>query len=118
LWITIVYALGTSSFSQSSQALWQHGGSQLAITATLYCVTRTEWDLRWSVIAGFAGAFAIVCRPTDAILMACLTIFVLFRFRKNFVGFVAGALVPVGFQFWYNVTYLGGPFRTQFPVWG
>src|SRR5262245_33145881 len=34
--ITVVYALATSSFSVSSQALWQHGASQLCLTAALY----------------------------------------------------------------------------------
>ena len=40
LLLTVIYALGTSSFSVSSQALWQHGPSQLALVPGLYSLIR------------------------------------------------------------------------------
>src|SRR6266700_2150384 len=54
-----IYALGTSSFSVSSQALWQHGPSQLALTTGLYSLIRGRKEPFWIGLAGFSLAFAI-----------------------------------------------------------
>src|ERR1041385_2157463 len=40
LWLALAYAFGTSSFSVSSQALWQHGASQPALAAALLLLMR------------------------------------------------------------------------------
>ena len=46
--LTLVYGLGTSSLSVSSQGLWQHGPSQLALAAVLYCLVRGRTAPGWS----------------------------------------------------------------------
>ena len=45
--IALVYAFGTSSLSVSSQALWQHGPSQLFLALTLYCLVKGSSDDRY-----------------------------------------------------------------------
>jgi hypothetical protein len=54
LLITVIYALGTSSFSVSSQALWQHGPSQLALATGLYSLIRGREEPGWIGLAGFS----------------------------------------------------------------
>jgi hypothetical protein len=79
LFLTLMYALGTSSFSVSSQALWQHGPSQLALTTGLYSLVRGCEVPVWIGLAGFSLAFAVLCRPTDLLLLlplgACVILY-------------------------------------------
>jgi len=116
LLITLIYAFGTSSFSVSSQALWQHGPSQLAILTALYCLLRGRKEPRWIAPAGLALAFAVVCRPTNLLVTISLTVYVLVQHRKHVLGFVLSAVPWVLFQFWYNITYFHDPFHIQFDL--
>jgi hypothetical protein len=115
LLIAVIYALGTSSLSVSSQALWQHGPSQLALTAGLYCLLRGQGEPRWVGWAGFPLAFAVVCRPSDAITVLLLGIYLGIYHRSALGKFILTGLPPVLFQLWYNTTYFDNPLRTQFP---
>ncbi len=83
LLVTALYALGTSSLSESSQALWQHGASQLALTAALYCLVRGRTEAGWVAFAGFPLAFAVISRPTDVLLALPLGIYVLVHHRRH-----------------------------------
>ena len=112
--ITAVYALGTSSLSESSQALWQHGASQLALAAAFYCLVRGRREVRWVALAGFALAFAVISRPSDVLVALSLGLFVLIHDRRHLWAFLLGGVLPIGFQLWYNATYFGNPFRVQF----
>lgn len=114
--ISIIYALATSSFSVSSQALWQHGASQLCLTAALYCLVRGSKETIWTSFAGFPAAFAVVCRPTDALLVAPMGLYVLFHQTRQFPRFFLCGIPPVLFQLVYNNHYFDNPFRTQFEV--
>jgi Dolichyl-phosphate-mannose-protein mannosyltransferase len=114
--ISVIYALATSSFSVSSQALWQHGASQLCLTAALYCLVRGSKEPIWNSFAGFPAACAVVCRPTDALLIAPIGLYVLFHQTRQFPRFLLCAIPPVLFQLVYNNHYFDDPFRTQFEV--
>lgn len=116
--VVIIYACGTSSLSVSSQALWQHGPSQLGLTMSLYCLVRGRTDPRWIGYAGFPLAFAVLSRPTDIFIALSLLAYVLVFHRQHIVGFLLSGLPPVLFQLWYNATYWATPFHTQFPLWG
>jgi hypothetical protein len=114
--ISIIYALATSSFSVSSQALWQHGPSQLSLTTALYCLVRGSKEPIWTSFAGFPAAFAVMCRPTDALLVAPIGLYVLFHQPRQFPRFMLCAIPPILFQLVYNNRYFDNPFRTQFEV--
>ena len=118
LLITVVYALGTSSLSTSSQALWQHGPSQLALAATLWCLVRGRSNSAWIALAGFPLAFAVISRPTDLLIAVPLSVYVLVYHRRYFWGFLLSGLPPALFQLWYNTAYFLNPLRTQFPILG
>jgi hypothetical protein len=113
---TVVYALGTSSLSMSSQALWQHGPSQLALTVALYSLVRGHAQPSWVAFAGFPLAFAVLARPPDVLIAVPLGAYVLRYYPRQAWRFLLCGLPPVLFQLWYNTIYFDDPFRTQWPI--
>jgi hypothetical protein len=116
LLVTAAYAFGTSSLSVSSQALWQHGPSQLGIAAALYFLVRGREEERWVGVSGLPVAFAVISRPTDLLLAAPFGLYVLLYYPKQIGRLLLFALPPIAFQLWYNVTYQGSAFWTQVPI--
>ena len=115
--LALAYAFGTSSFSVSSQALWQHGPSQLALAAALLLLARGRAGSdHWVALAGFPLAMAVVCRPSNLFLAAPLWIYAAASWPRRIPWLLVSALPPVIFQLWYNTTYLGDPLWTQFPM--
>ncbi len=116
-WITLAYALGTSSLSLSSQALWQHGPSQLALSVAILCLVRArEAEAPWAGLAGLPLGFAVVCRQTNIALLLPLAVYVALVHRRQILFFAAAAAVPLSFQLWYNAAYLGDAFALQVPL--
>jgi hypothetical protein len=73
--LTLVYALGTETWSISSQALWQHGPGELAIIGCFYFLHYWPEDRRrngalW--LCGACGAAAFIIRPTNVVLLPAL----------------------------------------------
>jgi hypothetical protein len=112
--LTLIYAFGTSSLSVSSQALWQHGPAQLALTAAIYCLIRARDDPRWAGYAGLPLAFEVITRPADALIAAPLGLYVIVSYRREIWTFIAAAIAPILFQLWYSAVYFGSAFRVQF----
>ncbi len=112
--LTLIYALGTSSLSVSSQALWQHGPAELALAAAIYCLVCARDDPRFAGYAGLPLAFEVITRPVDALIAAPLGLYVLVSYRREIWKFIAAAIAPLLFQLWYNAAYFGTPFRVQF----
>jgi hypothetical protein len=115
--LAAVYGLGTSNLDVSSQAQWQHGAGQLALAAALLCLVYGRRDPTWLARAGLPLAFAVLCRPPNAILIAPLVAYAVLR-RPCPWRFFVWALSPIAFQLWYSATYFGDPFRSQFPLLG
>jgi hypothetical protein len=113
LFATAAYALGGSSLSVSSQALWQHGASQLGLAAALYCLLRGDDEPIWLAYAGLPLSFAVLARPTDALMAGAIALYVFWRRPSRFVFFLLAGVPPAVFQLWYNARYFGTPFRTQ-----
>ncbi len=72
---TLVYALGTATWSISSQALWQHGPAELALVGTLLCLAywcehRESTSALW--ICGACAAGAFIFRPTNVVLLPAI----------------------------------------------
>ena len=116
LLVAAVYAFGTSSLSVSSQALWQHGPSQLGIAAAIYLLVGGREAERWIGVSGFPLALAVISRPTDLFLVAPLGLYVLVYFPKQIGRVLFFALPPLAFQLWYNATYQGNAFWIQVPI--
>jgi hypothetical protein len=113
---TLIYALGTSSLSVSSQALWQHGPSQLALSAALYGAVRSKAKGTWLGFTGFWLAFAMICRPTDALVAAPLAAYVISHQPRHAYLLGLGGVAPVIFQLSYNYAYFGNPLHSSIGV--
>jgi hypothetical protein len=105
--IALVYAFGTSSFSTSSQALWQHGPAQLFLALALYCLVRGLEEPRWTAVAGLPLASAILCRPVDLLLALPIGVYVLWRARDRLAGFLVAGLPMLLVLVSYNRRYFG-----------
>ncbi len=73
--LTLVYALGTETWSISSQALWQHGPGELAIIGCLYFLQRwleNRERNEWLWLCGAYAAAAFIFRPTNIVLLPAL----------------------------------------------
>jgi hypothetical protein len=73
--LTLVYALGTETWVISSQALWQHGPSELAIIGCFYFLerwseNRSRYGSLW--LCGACAAAAFIIRPTSIVLLPAL----------------------------------------------
>lgn len=119
--IAVVYALGTSSWSVSSQALWQHGPSQLCVALMLACLVRGMRDERWLPWAGFAAGAATVMRSTDVLLAAPVLAWVVYTRRHLAWRLVLCTVPPLAVVGFYNVWCFGsarGPAgNTTAPLW-
>jgi hypothetical protein len=80
--LSLIYAFGTSSLSISSQALWQHGPSQLLLAASLYCLVRGNEQPQWAAVSGLPLGMAVLCRPTDLLIAIPLAAYVFHAHRK------------------------------------
>ncbi|MEO1370772.1 MAG: glycosyltransferase family 39 protein, partial [Acidobacteriota bacterium] len=73
----LIFAFCTSAWSVSSRALWQHGPSMLFLAATLYVLMRArEKEPGVAQVAGLFLALAFAMRPTNALAVALLTLYV------------------------------------------
>jgi hypothetical protein len=78
LWIALIYAFATCSWSSSSQGLWQTAWSQPLLAAALYGFIRArESQSQWLIGAGLALALSVACRPPNAVIAAVMMIYVL-----------------------------------------
>ena len=87
--LTLVYGLGTSAWSISSQALWPHALAALALSVLCWVfLTPGRGSLSFA-LAGLAAALAVANRP-PMIVFAALAAFVVWRGnRARFVAFAA-----------------------------
>ena len=114
LWLTVVYALGSETWAISSQALWQHGASELAVILGLLCLVRaSEQPGRTlpAVSAGLCAGLAVAVRLSNVIFLLVTGGYVLLsrwdRARK--AAFSAAAMVFPAATLAYNLVLFAGP---------
>lgn len=109
---TCVYAFATSTYSVSSQALWQHGTVQLLLIFLIYCVVRdTSHNAIWTIVVmGIASGLFMFNRPPDALLLIPVIIYIVKECRNRAVYYAAGCCIG-GLPFLiYNVLIFGNVF--------
>ncbi len=89
--LAVSYGLGTSVWSTSSQALWQHApaGLFLALGTAFLLQRERPWA---AYLVGLSYGLAFVCRPTAAVVLAAVGIHYLMRDRRALLRFVLGGL--------------------------
>lgn len=107
---TLAFGLGTCVWSTSSQALWQHGPSEFWLALALFFVVRDSIAPLSAAAGGTALAMAVACRPTNAVVLAIMALWLAFRDWRALLAMLVGAL-PIGLALAaYNAIYLGSPF--------
>lgn len=106
--IALLFGLGTSAWSISSQELWQHGPGTLCLAIALYSLTlftKTPTQ-RLAFIAGLFLGLAVLCRLLNAIPTAALSCFILFHHRKYAAAFFTPLVaIAIPLAFYNTATY-------------
>ena len=107
-YLTLVYALATETWSISSQALWQHGPSELAIIGCFYWLERwRELPARHHYLwfSGVCATAAFLIRPTNLVLLPALALaFLLARITiDEYVRLLAVPLIGGALLACYNL---------------
>lgn len=102
--VALVYGLGTTTFSISAQALWQHGPAELFLAMSAWVLLRGRRTGRlWPV--GVTLGLAAAARPlAGAAVVAVGAYILLVRWRQLPLYLLAG-LPFAGFVLWYNSDY-------------
>src|SRR5262245_24468186 len=75
--LTLVYALGTSTWSISSQALWPHGLGELCLVILCAILLKPQPSTVNLVLAGLTAAVMVANRPQSVVLAVPTALFVL-----------------------------------------
>jgi hypothetical protein len=107
--LALFFGLGTSSWSVSSQELWQHGPGALCLSIALYALIRQQQHATHAnaLIAGMALGMAVYCRLLNAIPTAALTLYMLVHQRRYLAGFLLPLAIFAGAIAAYNLTTFG-----------
>ncbi|MDA1278061.1 MAG: glycosyltransferase family 39 protein, partial [Verrucomicrobia bacterium] len=109
LLLAFAYGAGTCVWSISSQTLWQHGPNELFLAAACYFATKRAPTKRdWS-LSGLALAFAVLCRPTSAVVVLTMGAWLLFKHRDAVPAFILGGMPIAVLLSLYNWQFLGSP---------
>lgn len=109
---TCVFAFSTNTWVTCSQALWQHGSSNLMLLAAFYVLLRASLETKkcegrkWLLLAGFCLGLMPVIRPTNLIFSFAALLYSLFCLRSEVVFLCLGTLSVVP-GLVYNLIYFG-----------
>ena len=112
--LLLAYALGTNSFSTSSQGLWQHGTSQLfnglGLLSLIYNLTP---------FAGLSFGLASVARPTNLLSLAVFGVYVIIKNLKTknhnaILAYIGFALIPIMIQLYIDTKIFGSITNTGY----
>jgi hypothetical protein len=108
LLLTLAYAFGTTTWTISSQALWQHGMAELLVIAALLLLTAPCTAPR-TLAAGLLLGLIAGNRPPDVILGAALGVYALFWVgsRGRAVLLAAASALPMVVVLLYNLHTAG-----------
>jgi hypothetical protein len=109
LLVAVAYGLGTCVWSISSQALWQHGPNEFFLAMGIFFLTRIGRGKVCAAACGLAYAAAVVCRPTSAVVVVAVGVYLLLADRRALLVYTLAGLPVAGALGWYNAYYHGSP---------
>jgi 4-amino-4-deoxy-L-arabinose transferase-like glycosyltransferase len=109
------YGLGTMSFAFST-VFFGHQIAALLLFAAFYLLfsLRQGRISRWHYLtAGLLASYAIITEYPTALIVGCLTLYVLYHARSwySLLLFIGGMLPSLGIAAVYNTLCFGGPFN-------
>jgi hypothetical protein len=107
--LTAVYALGSSVWVVASQALWQHGPALFCLSLATWAALRVAErpSARDACVVSAAAAFAVVCRPQDAVGAACIAGYALYSRPRAWPFLALPGLVVCALLLAYNLSVFG-----------
>ncbi len=125
--LAAIYAFGCSTWTTSSQALWQHGASQLYVCLMFLGLMLARERPGFHALAGFSLGMAILSRPSNAVLWPLVVVLLVGEYLRRRQEYPAARLgramlifhlpflLPIGFMIFYHLshyhTLLGGYFQ-------
>jgi len=109
--VVLAYGLGTCVWSISSQSLWQHGPNNFFLSMGIYFLIRTKEHWRYAALMGLALSAAVACRPTSAIAVLAVGLYLLIANRRALLPYVLAGLPIAALLGAYNTYYLGKAWR-------
>lgn len=112
-WIlTIAFALATPTWSISSQALWQHGASELLLAAALLLLVVPDASVGRLAALGVIAGLLTASRPVNIFFSLAIAILVLRRSGRRALPFLltsaAVAVLWLAYNKTYFVSWIGG----------
>lgn len=89
LGLTLVYALGTSTWSISSQALWAHALAELCLVILCLILLQPSPSRAAFVAAGLTTAVMVANRPQMIVFAAVTMLFIVVHHRRHVLAFAA-----------------------------
>jgi hypothetical protein len=86
--VALLFAFATPAWSTASRALWQHGPSMLLVATIMLMLLR---DRGRFTLVGAAVALAFYVRPTNAVVVLVVSLYVWIHRRERVAGFLVGA---------------------------
>ncbi len=114
----IFYAFGTNLYSIASRSLWQHTSSLLFISILIYMMLKSLGNEKWVKWMGFFAALLYIARPLNIVFVVTLSLYVLLKYRKQFIYYILFALPFCFLLLAYNTYAFGSPFTTEYVVKG
>ena len=106
--LAVAFAFGTTTWTISSQALWQHGAGALLVALALLLVTSPS-----TMTPGRGAALGALCvvmaanRPPDALIAGAIALYAVWMARRAAGWLLAGAIVPLALVLTYNLGVTG-----------
>ena len=105
--VALTFGLGSCAWPISSQALWQHPANTFFLTLSAYFLVGIPERKRYAAYCGAALGMAVWCRPTSAVVVVCVGVYLLCVNRRWFAAFVLGGLPFAAILAAYNGYYFG-----------
>lgn len=105
--LAFVFAFGTSAWSTASLGLWQHGPSMLMLSAALYLILISKTSPKLIQFASIPLAAAFIIRPTNAIPVIILTIYVFANCREYLARYLLWSLPLAVYFLFQNIAIYG-----------
>jgi hypothetical protein len=116
--LALLFAYGTAAWSTGSRALWQHGPEMLMFAIALYLLVKARHTSAMGPWSAVPLALAYFIRPTGAIAVAVLGLYVLVHRRKWFRKWVLLALATAAPFLIYNFALYRRPLQPYFTQQG
>ena len=112
--LALVFAFGTLLWSLVSRALWAHGPSIFVNSLVLFLLVRGNYRRTTLTTVGFLLALAFFIRPTNAVPVLVIGIYLIWHLRSRAWWAVAGGLLPTVFFTLLNLRMYGAPLAPFF----